>query len=623
MMGEYQGFCVANEEKPCTYTPRGVSSCGEFRRRACVSRDQLSVRACRVVRRFHVVLLAAGLALVTGIASAASLTLAWDPIPGGGAFFKVERKVGTSGAFAQIATTAVDATTFVDSTVADGLTYCYRLRASNSAGDSDYSNQACGTVPGSQTGPVVTVQKTGTGSGSVTSSPAGIDCGGVCSASFGAGQVVTLAATPAGGSTFSGWTEGCSGTGSCVLTGNVQVRVTASFSGTTSGGTPSSGVTLGSSPAAAKPGTQVTATWSGIATPTATDWIGLFAAGAPAGSYLNWVYVSCTQSAGAARASGSCSLTIPTGLAPGKYELRLFAGNSSTLLAASGPITVSTVDLTASPATVEPGMPVTATWSGIASPTATDWIALSAAGAPAGSYLSWAYVSCTQSAGAARASGSCSLTIPAGVAPGTYELRLFASNSSTLLAASGPVTVSVVGLTASPSTASPGTPVTATWSGIATPTGTDWIALAAAGAPASSYFTWVYVNCTQSAGAARASGSCPLSIPTGLAAGTYELRLYAGNGSTLIAASGPVTVSAAVSLSASPSTASPGTPVTATWGGIATPTGTDWIGLFAAGAPAGSYLSWVYVNCTQSAGAARASGSCPLTIPTGLAPGTY
>ena len=84
----------------------------------------------------------------------------------------------------------------------------------------------------------------------------------------------------------------------------------------------------------------MTATWSGIATPTASDWIGLFAAGAPAGSYLNWFYVSCTQSAGAARASGSCPLSVPTGLAPGTYELRLFANNSSTLLVTSGPLIV-------------------------------------------------------------------------------------------------------------------------------------------------------------------------------------------------------------------------------------------------------------------------------------------
>lgn len=78
-------------------------------------------------------------------------------------------------------------------------------------------------------------------------------------------------------------------------------------------------------------------------TPTATDWIGLYAAGAPATSFVDWLYVNCTKSAGAARASGSCAVIIPTGLTPGAYELRLFGNNGYTTLAASGPVMVSTV----------------------------------------------------------------------------------------------------------------------------------------------------------------------------------------------------------------------------------------------------------------------------------------
>jgi hypothetical protein len=45
-----------------------------------------------------------------------------------------------------------------------------------------------------------------------------------------------------------------------------------------------------------------------------------------------------------------------------------------------------------------------------------------------------------------------------------------------------------------------------------------------------------------------------------------------------------------------PATPGRGTPVTATWSGIANPTSTDWIGLYAAGAPTASFLDWVYVN---------------------------
>lgn len=49
---------------------------------------------------------------------------------------------------------------------------------------------------------------TGTGSGSVTSEPAGIDCGVTCTATFDYSTIVTLTATANSGSTFVNWTEG-------------------------------------------------------------------------------------------------------------------------------------------------------------------------------------------------------------------------------------------------------------------------------------------------------------------------------------------------------------------------------------------------------------------------------
>src|SRR5439155_3922926 len=55
---------------------------------------------------------------------------------------------------------------------------------------------------------ILTVTKTGTGRGSVTSSPPGIDCGATCSAAYDSGTVVTLTATPAAGSFISG-SSGC------------------------------------------------------------------------------------------------------------------------------------------------------------------------------------------------------------------------------------------------------------------------------------------------------------------------------------------------------------------------------------------------------------------------------
>jgi len=78
---------------------------------------------------------------------------------------------------------------------------------------------------------LLTVSRTGTGTGTVVSAPAGIRCGSACSAVFGSGAHATLVATPAAGSVFTGWSGGgCSGTGSCVVTIGGATAVTAAFS---------------------------------------------------------------------------------------------------------------------------------------------------------------------------------------------------------------------------------------------------------------------------------------------------------------------------------------------------------------------------------------------------------
>jgi hypothetical protein len=78
-------------------------------------------------------------------------------------------------------------------------------------------------------GPTLNVAKNGTGRGTVTSSPGGITCGFVCSRGFTSGTSVTLTATPAAGSVFTGWSGDCTGTGGCTVTMDQARSVTATF----------------------------------------------------------------------------------------------------------------------------------------------------------------------------------------------------------------------------------------------------------------------------------------------------------------------------------------------------------------------------------------------------------
>lgn len=77
----------------------------------------------------------------------------------------------------------------------------------------------------------LSVTLVGTGSGVVTSSPAGINCGAICSATFNSGVLITLNAVPDATSVYTGW-NGCdnSSGASCTVTlTNASRAVTATF----------------------------------------------------------------------------------------------------------------------------------------------------------------------------------------------------------------------------------------------------------------------------------------------------------------------------------------------------------------------------------------------------------
>src|SRR5206468_6400591 len=124
---------------------------------------------------------------------------------------------------------------------------------------------------------------------------------------------------------------------------------------------------LSVSPASVAAGGGVAVAFGGVGSPTGRDWVGVYAAGAPSGQYVDWFYASsCMQTPGTALASGSCVNSMPG--APGSYEFRLFANDSYRLLASSGQVTVTapTPVLSAGPGSVAGGGGVSVAWSGVA-----------------------------------------------------------------------------------------------------------------------------------------------------------------------------------------------------------------------------------------------------------------
>src|SRR5262245_26329032 len=72
------------------------------------------------------------------------------------------------------------------------------------------------------------------------------------------------------------------------------------------------------------------------------------------------MYVSCSQSPGAARAAGSCAFPLSSALTPGSYELRLLANNGYTQLATSGASIMSATSTATSSSATSSTSPSTA-----------------------------------------------------------------------------------------------------------------------------------------------------------------------------------------------------------------------------------------------------------------------
>lgn len=78
--------------------------------------------------------------------TATSIRVDWSFVPDGISIFKIERKTGTNGTYAQIASADTGTRTFTNTKLTTHTTYCYRVRAYNGQ-DGPYSNEACATTP--------------------------------------------------------------------------------------------------------------------------------------------------------------------------------------------------------------------------------------------------------------------------------------------------------------------------------------------------------------------------------------------------------------------------------------------------------------------------------------------
>jgi hypothetical protein len=88
--------------------------------------------------------------LTATVASTTQINLSWQDNSSDETGFKLERKTGASGTYAQISTTSTNIAIYSDTSLSPGTTYYYRVRSYNANGDSAYSNEASATTQSTQ-----------------------------------------------------------------------------------------------------------------------------------------------------------------------------------------------------------------------------------------------------------------------------------------------------------------------------------------------------------------------------------------------------------------------------------------------------------------------------------------
>jgi hypothetical protein len=86
-----------------------------------------------------------GKSVTITVSAPEGLTLTWTDNSGGTAGVYIERRDGTTQPYARIAQQEPGISSYLDTAVIAGLTYCYRVQAFDDVSVSGYSNEACGT----------------------------------------------------------------------------------------------------------------------------------------------------------------------------------------------------------------------------------------------------------------------------------------------------------------------------------------------------------------------------------------------------------------------------------------------------------------------------------------------
>ena len=279
---------------------------------------------------------------------AGTLHLAWIDTSDNEAGFKIERLVGST--IDKTISIGANSTSYIDTSLTKGVLYCYRVRAFNSAGESLPGEQPCSiaqdtvlSVNASTTQPGGTITSTWSGvPGATATDWIGLHLQVAPDSDLLAWIYVSCSQNP----------DVIRASGSCsfnlpttVSPGIYELRLffkdgftrLATSSAFTVGTTVTPLPALAANPALAYIGSSIQGSWSQIAGPSPTDWIGLYSNGA-ADSNLNlidWIYVSCSKSPGSAKASGTCPIALPLTMSSGTYELRLFSNDSFRRIAVS------------------------------------------------------------------------------------------------------------------------------------------------------------------------------------------------------------------------------------------------------------------------------------------------